>query len=129
MKYPTADPQKWVQKGTLEMPKKAWSIGGIQNTKRSVTTVANARFASASSYARKRAGMRWATQSRAIKRENENPTVLADSVPTIESAKATGHGQMSGAAQTNTVPGTPNGWRHVYAARNARYPHGPSATS
>jgi hypothetical protein len=31
-------------------------------------------------------------------------------VPVIESPNAIGQGQISGAAQTNTVPGIPKGW-------------------
>ncbi len=47
-------------------------------------------------------------------------TVAADIVPIIESANAVCHGQMSGAATTKTVPGTPNGCSTVYATMNAR---------
>ena len=50
---------------------------------------------------------------------NEKPTMLAAMVPVIESANATGHGQMSGAATMNTVPGTPNGWSTAYARTKA----------
>ncbi len=64
-----------------------------------------------------------------MKRANENPTTLAAIVPAIESAKATGHGQINGAAMMKTVPGTPKGWRAAYATMNAAYPHGPSSTS
>ena len=60
-----------------------------------------------------------AIQSRATKRAKEKPTTLAARVPIIESAKAMGHGQMSGAARTKTVPGTPKGWSTVYAPRKA----------
>jgi hypothetical protein len=49
------------------------------------------------------------TRSRATNRAKAKPTTLADMVPTIDSANATGHGQMSGAAMMNTVPGTPKG--------------------
>jgi hypothetical protein len=48
-------------------------------------------------------------QSRATSRAKEKPTTLAAIVPVIDSANATGHGQMSGAATMKTVPGTPNG--------------------
>ena len=44
-----------------------------------------------------------------MKRANEKPTTLAPQVPTMDSAKATGQGQMRGATTTNTVPGTPKG--------------------
>ena len=76
---------------------------------RSSATVAKAFSSSSASYCLNRAGMRAATHSRATTRANPNPIRLAIIVPTMLSPKATGQGQMSGAATTNTVPGTPNG--------------------
>ncbi len=87
------------------MPKNAWSSGGIQKMKRSTTTVTKARCASASLYFMNRSGIRLEIQSRATKRAKENPTTLAASVAIIDSAKATGHGQINAAAKTKIVPG------------------------
>ncbi len=108
-RYPRKEPQKCVQKRTFDTPKNAWSSGGIQNTSRIRNTVRNPLRASASSYRRKRAGMLRATHSRATSRAKEKPTMLASIVPVSESAKASGQGQMSGAAMTKTVPGMPKG--------------------
>src|SRR4051794_34138662 len=97
--------------------------------KRSVTKVLNALRSIAASYLRNPAGIRADTQSGATKRANENPTTLAAIVPAIDTANAVGHGQICGAASTNTVPGTPNGCSTVYATMNTKYPHAPHLTS
>jgi hypothetical protein len=53
------------------------------------------------------AGIPVETQSRAMNRAKEKPTMLAAMAPTIESENAVGQGQISGAAMTNAAPGTP----------------------
>src|SRR5690349_11700243 len=115
-----SEPQKWVQNPTFETPKKECSSCGIQKIKRRTTTVGKAFRASESSYLRSRAGMRLDSQSFATKRANQKPRTLAHMVPTSDSAKAVGQGQISGAATMKMVPGTPKGCSTVYARMKAK---------
>ena len=82
--YPASEPEKWVQKRTLETPKNACRNGGIQKTRRSRKTVVHARRSRAPSYFAKRAGTRVEFRSRAtIARTRTPPCSPPSSPPSI----------------------------------------------